>query len=244
MRGQSRARNRGLAASKGRCILFTDDDVRPPMNWIGGMCAPLILGECDAVAGGVRIAPHLLRAWMTPRDRAWLASTERIDAKLPAELVGANFAFRREVLHRVPGFDVDLGPGALGFGDDSMFAWKLQAAGFRIGSALHIEVEHHFDPERLTRASFLDMARRFGITRGYLLHAWHKRRIGHSRLKAMLKLITLSLLRAKHRPWRQSEGIVEWEGSLLSEYHTYRQYALESRCPEPASVRELSAQWT
>src|SRR5215218_1101680 len=37
--GQCFARNAGLAAARGRFVLFTDDDVRPPAGWIEGMCA-------------------------------------------------------------------------------------------------------------------------------------------------------------------------------------------------------------
>jgi len=242
--GQSRARNRGLAAAKGRFILFTDDDVRPPTDWIAGMCAPLERGECDAVAGGVRIAPHLLREWMTPRDRAWLASTERIDSNEPTEFVGANFAISRDVLRQVPAFDVKLGPGALGFGDDTMFAWRLRAAGLRIGSALDVEVEHHFDPTRLSRASFLSMARKFGATRGHLLHTWNKEKIESPRRKALQSLALLSLLRLRHCPWRRCEGIADWEGSLVSEYHAYRQYARELQKPGRSPTGELSVRWT
>ena len=242
--GQSHARNRGLDESRGRYILFTDDDVRPPADWIAGMCAPLQAGECDAVAGGVRIAPHLLRNWMSDRDRSWLASTERINRKNPSEVVGANFAFDREVLRCVPRFDVDLGPGALGFGDDTMFAWRLLAAERRIGSALHVEVEHHFDRRRLSRASFLQMAERFGRTHGHLLRVWHKQHVARPRLKAIQKLAILSLLRLKHRPFRRRDGIADWEGSLVSEYHAFMQYARQPKSRWKAAVGELSKQWT
>jgi glycosyltransferase involved in cell wall biosynthesis len=241
--GQARARNRGIAEAKGRYILFTDDDVRPPTNWIAGMCSPLQRGECDAVAGGVRIALDLLRDWMSARDRSWLASTERLDPQQPTELVGANFGFVRDVLRRVPGFDIELGPGALGFGDDTLFAWKLQAAGLRIGSALDVEVEHHFSADRLSRASFLSMAKRFGTTEGHLLRVWHRKLIRRPRMQAFGKLMMLSLLRLKHWPSRRREGISDWEGSLVSEYHALRQYARESRLHAQQPVGELSVQW-
>ena len=44
-KGASYARNRGLKETTGEIILFTDDDVRPLPNWIGGMCQPLIDGN-------------------------------------------------------------------------------------------------------------------------------------------------------------------------------------------------------
>ena len=51
--GLSRSRNAGLAASAGDIVLFTDDDVRAPGNWIDGMCRKITTGDADAVAGGV-----------------------------------------------------------------------------------------------------------------------------------------------------------------------------------------------
>ena len=100
--GQAAARNVGLAASTGRAILFTDDDVRVPSGYLLGMAEPILAGQADVICGGVRLAPHLLRSWMTPMHRSWLASTESVR---PAEggVVGANFAFGRHVLGPRPG---------------------------------------------------------------------------------------------------------------------------------------------
>ena len=65
--GKCRGLNLGLAESGGDILLFTDDDVRPSVDWIAGMCEPIIDGRGDAVSGGVHLAPHLVRPWMTPR---------------------------------------------------------------------------------------------------------------------------------------------------------------------------------
>jgi hypothetical protein len=127
-------------------ILFTDDDVRPPEDWIDGMCEPILLGKAQAVAGGVRIAPKLHRPWMEALHRGWLASTEGIDPAAPYTMFGANMGFSREVLSKVPAFDTELGPGALGFGDEMLFSWQLLEAGYQIHGALDVAVEHHFEP--------------------------------------------------------------------------------------------------
>lgn len=165
--GQSRARNTGLCIARGRVIVFTDDDLRFPSNWIEEMACPILADEADAIAGGVRLAPHLIRPWMTPLHRSWLASTECVDVRAP-RLVGANMAFGRHVLEKVKGFDPKLGPGASGFADDSQFGEALRQAGFRIHARLDIEVEHHFDPDRLTPAAFAAMAEKHGRTEAYL----------------------------------------------------------------------------
>lgn len=169
--GLSHSRNTGLAAAAGDIILFTDDDVRPSPTWIAGICRKIRTGEADAVAGGVIIAPELQRPWMSLYLRAVLASTESLDPTNPGRLIGANMAFGRQVFSRVPGFDCELGAGALGYGEETLFASQLLAAGLVIGGALDAAVEHHFDPSRLTRAALLSAAEKAGRSEAYI--AWH-----------------------------------------------------------------------
>ena len=119
--GKGHAYNRGLSVAEGEILLLTDDDVRPPRDWIAGMCEPIWSGRADMVAGGVRLAPPLARDWMTPSLRSFLSSTELLSAVDPAWVVAANLAFSRRVLARVPAFDPELGPGALGFEDEVLF---------------------------------------------------------------------------------------------------------------------------
>ena len=75
-RGKGYAYNRGMTEAQGEVFLFTDDDMRVPANWIAGMCEPVLSGQADAVAGGVKIAPHLERPWMTPGHKAWFAASD------------------------------------------------------------------------------------------------------------------------------------------------------------------------
>ena len=229
--GQCFARNAGLAAARGRFILFTDDDVRPPADWVEGMCAPLLAGRAEAVAGGVRIAPHLVRPWMGWRQRAWLASTDSIDAHEPDRMVGANMAFSKEVLAKVPAFDTELGPGASGFYDETLFTFQLREAGFRVAPALDVTVEHHFDESRLLRASFLDSARKLGRSRAYWSHHWEHREMPGPRRELALARLRLAKWRARRwREWRGGEGMPDWEMALLEQAHFLRHYlALRGR---------------
>ncbi len=121
-------------------------------------------------------------------------------------------AFAREVLSRVPAFDTELGPGALGFGEDSLFSQQLTAAGYHIISAQDVCVEHHFDAARLSRAGFLDRFIKEGRSLAYVAHHWE-----HEVFVNPWKRLVRALLRlAYYRKWRRvsrthSEGMSEWE---------------------------------
>ncbi|MGH7215022.1 MAG: glycosyltransferase family 2 protein, partial [Tepidisphaeraceae bacterium] len=158
-RGQCFARNRGLAQAGGDVIIFIDDDVRPTPGWLAALCRPLVEGRADAVVGAMELGPELERPWMKAFHRVWLTSTEHLRAdEPPPNMVGANMAFARRVLARVPQFDTDLGPGALGYHDDVLFSRQLAEAGFRIAFVPDALARHHFEPARTTRAGLIDMA--------------------------------------------------------------------------------------
>ena len=197
--GLCHARNAGLAAAQGEIILFTDDDVRPPREWIEAMTAPILRGEADAVAGGVRFAPHLLRPWMEDAHRWSLADTSRLDPAAPSDMVGANMAFSKDVLAKVDTFDTETDAGALGFCGDSLFSWQLKEAGFRIGSALNVTVEHHFQKSRLRRTSFLAAAKKYGQSFAYLAYHWKHDEPANPRLLLAKRRLRLTYWRAKRR---------------------------------------------
>jgi hypothetical protein len=161
-----------------------------------------------------------------------MASTDYLDPDEPDYMVGANMAFSREVLERVPAFDTELGPGALGFHDESLFSLQLKRAGYRIVSAFDVTVEHHFDESRLLRESFLDTARRMGRSSAYLAHHWEHEEVGHPRLQLALARLRLAKWRRQRRgEFRGPEGMPEWEMVLLKQFYFYRHYLVERRRP-------------
>ena len=209
--GQCFARNTGIAAAKGKIILFTDDDLRFPTDWLEVMCRPIQTGEADAVVGGITLAPHLLRPWMTSLHRSYLASTENIDSDDPL-LIGANMAFGRHVLEKVPLFDTNLGPGQRGFGDDTLFAEQLKKAGFRIVSRLQTAVEHHFDPTRLLYTSFVSASEKRGRTDAYITHHW-----GHSAPTMLPLRYAKASLRLAWQCLKQRPPAADTEGASFEE---------------------------
>ena len=194
-KGLANARNTGLRESRGDIILFTDDDVRFPENWIVGMVAPIQSGQADAVAGGVHIAPHLEP--YCHDDSLRYASTASLNAENPDRMTGANMAFGRHVLERVPAFDPNLGAGALGTEEETLFSWQLKEASYRIASAFDVSVEHHFERSRLTRSSYLNYRQKLAQSNAYVCHHWHHWEMSPLalRLRMALKYMQLAWVR-------------------------------------------------
>ncbi len=250
--GLSWARNRGLEASTGEMILFVDNDVRPNADWLVALCDALRRNAPCAVAGSVTMAPHLERPWMTPLHRSWLSTTEWLDPVNPRSMVGANMGFSRDVLRHVAGFDLELGPGALGFGCEELFASQLLEAGFRIHAVLQSSVEHHFDPDRLLRQSWLDAAIRRGHSHAYRGHHWEHWDSRFALPRYVQALSALTAWRLRNGGQQPAEGCSVTELELtfrcallrahLRERHRPRNYARHGLVKlEPARVHALAA---
>lgn len=169
--GIGRARNRGLSESRGSAVLFTDDDIVVPSNWVSTMVSPLANGEVDAVAGGVVMADDLRRGWMTPGLTArYYADVPYPPATNPG-LVGANMAFTREVADRFR-FDVALGTPAYPGAEDVLFYVQVLEAGCRIRGVPDATVTHHFDPVRLEIGRLESQAEGYGRCDAYFYHHW------------------------------------------------------------------------
>lgn len=229
-RGQSNARNSGMEGAQGRVIVFTDDDVRFAPSWLDVLTAPLLAGTADAVAGGISIAPHLERDWTEPLRGWWLTSTHMKSRERPGDLIGANMAFSRCVLGKVPAFDPELGPGALGFADDSLFSRQLQSSGFRIAFVPAASVEHHFDEARLLHRNLIDLARRRGLSKAYFDYHWRHKPISRIRLKSLKPAALLWRTRfLRPTDWLREQGAASWELEAIRQLAYYRGYLRESK---------------
>lgn len=184
--GKSRALNAAMRLAAGRVFLWTDDDVRVPEDWVERMSRPILAGRFDALSGAVVIPPDLrekLRGTLAER-RTWMfASTEDIDLKSPTLMFGANMSFGRHVLERVPYFDEALGPGMLGYGEDTNFGRRLLDAGYSIGGVPDAAVEHHFDTSRVDRRAIDSMVIRMAASMAYTAFRWEGRRVRMPRAK-------------------------------------------------------------
>jgi len=234
--GKCYAQNVGLQQSTGEIILFTDDDVRVPNHWVVRMIAPMVNGGFDAVAGGVRLADHLERS-LQKWHRAYLASSE--GPSLPINnFTGANMGFMRYVLDDVPAFDTEIGPGRLGLCDESYFADRLVKAGYQVGNAPDVVVEHHCSPERLKRESYIAAAEKLGRSMAYIHHHWRHREqpFADSRARAHAAILALWsrlwLKCAVHPSYiTTEEGFASWENYYVREIAFLEQSLIERSRP-------------
>lgn len=243
--GLSAARNCGLRHARGQAIAWTDDDVVPAPEWLARLTAPLLRDEADATLGTVQIPPDLvegMRGTLLETRHGWVASTAGIDMESPERLVGANMAFHRRVLERVPAFDelLGAGPRTLGFGEETLFTLQLRASGLRLMGLPEAIVEHHFDLDRLTNQRVVSIAKRMAASEAYL--DWHFRGAtktppSWSLFKSRVKRRLRELL-GQHR----SPGTLgKWERELGYQYWQsyWREYARQSRGPRkyrPAGI--------
>ncbi len=241
--GKSRALNRALAATCSDWILFTDDDVRFPRNWISSMTQPLRENIAEIVQGGIRWSDELLR--LCP-DQSYLprvitSTRHKTDEELSTGPIGANLAISRAALRRIEPpdhhFDVNLGPGALGVGEETLLGWKLMAKGARLVQLLDIEVEHHFDPCRLTPKGILGVAVAKGRSLGYIDVYWRGVRPNALSAKIAWALLKDTLRTALGAGiWPRGNQIPEWKFSYQVTISRLRQIRTELRALQSAEV--------
>jgi hypothetical protein len=183
------------------------------------MIAPIEQGKADAVVGRVMLAPHLIKPWMTRRHRQWLAeldfSDDQIALSTPVDLVGANMGYSRKVLDVVPEYDAELGGGARGFGDETLFSWQLLRAGFVIAPVPESVVEHHFEASRATAAIFREDAVKRGRCEAYIAHHWRHQRFRGIPFRLAMAKIGVALARIGS----MMHGDVPGDTELLTRMH-------------------------
>lgn len=231
------ARNRGLAEARYGIVAYTDDDTEVDPQWLNGIAA----GFADPAVGAVTglVIPGALETeaevlfelcyggmgkGTMPQEwnPATLAGRELIGTHHLG--VGANMAFRRELLQRLGGFDtaLDVGTPAHGGGDLDMLHRTLMAgAVIRYEPAALLRHYHrrelgalrrqHYDNGRAFGVYLLKVFRRGAIPRRttawYALRTWLSWLVGRvyhrfrRRELLPMPLLLAELWGAAHAPW-------------------------------------------
>jgi glycosyltransferase involved in cell wall biosynthesis len=116
--GLSHARNRGIAATSGSIIAFTDDDCLVERQWASTIVREFSTDHSLAVLGG-RVEPGdpngQAVGTRTCSDRKQITSFQELFGRM----IGCNMAFSRKVFEVIGGFDPLLGKGtSLGSAED------------------------------------------------------------------------------------------------------------------------------
>ena len=139
---------------------------------------------------------------------------------------------RRAVFEKVGEFEEELGPGATGFGEETLIWLQMRAAGMRIKPVNATHVIHHPEQSRLLRSSWLSAAARYGETRAFMMHHWEHTQFRCPRLKAAIlkmKLLIRGSLAGRREPGQ--EGCPAWEMSYRVELESLARFPQEACRP-------------
>jgi glycosyltransferase involved in cell wall biosynthesis/GT2 family glycosyltransferase len=168
--GSSAARNAGLWAAAGEFVAFADDDTTPAPNWLSTIASTFAEDESVRCVTGLVLPTGIesdAQRWFESRGayvkgyerrRFSLGAREDQGPLFPYELgvygTGANFAFNREFLQAMGGFDTSLGLGTPSAGgeDLDLFLATLFAGGTIVYEpSAYVRHPSHLEYEALTR---------------------------------------------------------------------------------------------
>ena len=233
--GKNIALNRALAVSTGDLIIFTDDDVRIPTDFLRRYRDVADKEDSYQIFGG-HIAPRWSQApdprilQEVPLNTAYaLTESDRRQGDISANrLYGPNMAIRRSVFESGLTFDEAIGPngGRYIMGDETDLLLRAEAAGFKAYFVPQIVVEHKI---RIEQIEIDWIARRANLAGRSMVH--NQIRKYHGRLPvakkvwgmprwAVHKLLVSEGQLIVHRVLRFSSGLFSatWESSFFRGY--------------------------
>jgi GT2 family glycosyltransferase len=142
-KGLSKARNAGLARSRGELITFTDDDCYVTATYLADIVNVFDRSDLGCIGGRILLFdPEDARETILDSEEAMVL--EAMSFVEPGFIHGANMAVRREVFEKIGAFDPRLGAGTrFHCGEDTDLLARASAAGFRIGYNPKPTIFHH-----------------------------------------------------------------------------------------------------
>lgn len=213
VKGLGNARNAGIAAASGDIIAFTDDDCYVAPDFLDATMRAFRNPKVGFTTGRVSL--------YDPTDYPATINESRVPKSFPHQrylppggVMGANMAFRSDVLKAIKGFDPLFGSGALFPAEDCDAAARASLAGWDGVYDPEIEVAHHHG----RKADSIDKLQRdYDIGRG-AYHAKLMLSCGALRhaLRGWGRLITLRLRRRPVSAYWESYGAIGYAWQWLN----------------------------
>ncbi len=164
------AMNCAINQTDSEYLVFADDDTFVEEDWLTRMIEPLKDGG-HASVGLIRVPNSLRTPWMTEYHLSTLGHNDSLrDGR--GNVIGGAMAAHRRVFNIINGFDPELGPGGLGFGEDTLFSQQMKVAKMKVAFAMKAVADHCFDAGRLSREAFLNRAVASGRSIAYIRYHW------------------------------------------------------------------------
>jgi len=132
--GPAAKRNAAWRAARGATIAFTDDDCRPPADWMDNVLAAARRHPAGIVQGTTRVDPDELEVKL----RAPFARSQEVTPPVPWAQT-CNILYPRAVLERTGGFDESL---PLAAGEDTDLAYRARDLGVEYIAAPEMVTYH------------------------------------------------------------------------------------------------------
>jgi GT2 family glycosyltransferase len=211
--GPAAKRNAAWRAAGGETILFTDDDCRPPADWVANALLAIRRHPGAIVQGATSVDPDELAV----RQRAPHARSQEVTPPTPFAQT-CNIAYPRELLERAGGFDEAL---PLAAGEDTDLAIRAQALGAPLVAAPELLTYHAVEattlPERL-RETWRWQHLAYIVRRHPQLRDHMPLRLFWKRSHALLVPAALGLALARRHPLVATALIAPWAATSLPSY--------------------------
>lgn len=148
--GLSKARNLGSRKARGEYLAFIDDDAVASPSWVTNILAFIAKHKGVAIFGGpyTSINQSSIPGWI-PAE----ITSKKLPYKQPHPinlgqewLSGTNFVVKKSLLHKLGGFDENLGVKAnsRGYGEETELQIRFSNAGYPVWYDPQIKVKHFF----------------------------------------------------------------------------------------------------